>query len=159
MGCTEPIPEQDINASILSTRREIAKIQSDIDSTEHVLNEMKKHLDETPSNAVKEEAFKNQLFNKIKEYKRLINYKNALEKNLAIMERKKLENRVVGVIEGNQGVLGDIGNNDEKIRENIYNVNLQNQQLESNDKLFEEAGRSNLTKYEIDAEINNFFKK
>ena len=164
MGCSgskaAKVKDEDINGRISSTRREITRIEADIQSCEYELNEMKKRLQVTPSNSnsVKEEEFKNKLFNKIKEYKRLINRKKALENNLEVMQRKKEEAKVVAVLDKNNKILEDNDNNNaDKINENINNVNIQNQQLDLNDRLFEQAGNDGQNKYERDAFINNFF--
>ena len=164
MGCSgskaTKVQDQDINARISSTRREITRIEADMQSCEYELNEMKKRLQVTPSNSnsVKEDEFKNKLVNKIKEYKRLTNRKKVLENNLEVMQRKKEEAKVVAVLDENNMILGDNDNNNaDKINENINNVNMQNQQLDLNDRLFEQAGNDGQNKYERDAYINNFF--
>lgn len=164
MGCSgtkaAKVKEEDINSRISSTRKEITRIESDIQSCEYELNEMKKRLQVTPSNSnsVKEDEFKSKLVNKIKQYKRLINRKKALEDNLEVMQRKKEEAKVVAVLDENKKILEDNDNNNaDKINENINNVNIQNQQLDLNDRLFEQAANDGQNKYERDAFINNFF--
>ena len=82
-----------------------------------------------------------------------------MESNLDIMEKKKQEDRVVSVLDENKVVLDNLDNNNgDKINENINNVNMQKQQLELNDRLFEQAGNDGQSKYERDAFINNFFQ-
>ena len=152
------LQEKQMNERISATRKEILRIQSQIESSERELNEMKRQLNMTRTNSVKEDDMKRDLVNKIKNYKRLTNYKKNLESNLGIMEKKKQENRVVDILDKNTKAIDSLGNrNDEIIIDNLNNIQMQNQVLDYNDRLFEQANFDTQNRYERDAYINAFF--
>lgn len=153
------LQEKQMNARISATRKEILRIQSQIESSERELNEMKRQLNVTRTNSVKEDDMKRDLVNKIKNYKRLTNYKKNLESNLETMERKRQENRFVDILDKNTKVIDGLGNkNDEIITDNVNNILNQEQEMDYHDRLFEQANIDTQNRYERDAYINEFFR-
>ena len=155
--------EKNINMRMKSTKTAIIKYESEIGLIERAIFEKKKQLEVTNLNPAKELDIKKDLVKMILKYQRKINYKNYLKKNLDIMEKKDEETKFVMEIDGNNKVLKDADDGNEKIiNDNINNIHRQSKQIEIDDKLVDEEVNMNdglQNKYEIDAFLNNFFNK
>lgn len=151
---------------IIETKRNILDVETKIDILEKEIISLRNEI-ESPTgegtNELKLNDKKRDLIAKIRKYKSFKKYRNTLKNNLDTMENKINENNLVGVLEENNKILGDMNDgNDKIIQGNISNLKEQIDQHNLNEKLIQEGDvllNGNLNKYEIDAEINGFFKE
>ena len=149
---------------IVSTKKYILKAESDLETTEKEILELKNKLYSTTQkdnfDSIKEEDLKRDLYDKIKKYERLLDFKRTLKNNLETIENKKMEQGVVDIIRQNNQLFDNMNdNNAETILQNQYNLLEQNKQLQENDRLFRQGNDMFINaqdKYERDAYIKKY---
>ena len=149
---------------IVSIKKNIFKVESDLKITEQEILELKNKLYSTTQkdilDPVKEEDLKRDLYDKIKKFERLSDFKRTLKNNLETIENKKYENGIENVIHQNNNIIDNMNvDNAEIILQNQYNLNEQNKQMQVNNRLFKQGNEmftNAQNKYERDAYIKKF---
>ena len=164
MGCSNATTKENIiKERIKNTKKEIIKYEAKTSLIEDEISKKKKQLDATKHNPIKEEELKNDLFRAIKKYQRFFNHLRILKNIIEIMERQNEQNKFVNVLDKNNKAFKELNGdrNAEIINDNLNNIRIQNEQIELNDKLFDEINKIDngpQSKSERDAFINQFFQ-
>ena len=149
---------------IVSIKKYIVTVESDLKTTEQEILELKNKLYSTTQkdslDSIKQEDLKRDLYDKIKKFERLSDFKRTLKNNLETIENKKYENGIGNIIHQSNQILDNMNaDNAEIILQNQYNLNEQNKQMQVNDRLFKQGNEmftNAQNKYERDAYIKKF---
>ncbi len=165
----KPREKKDENIHIIvSIKKYIFKVKSDLEITEQEILELKNKLNYSTTqkdilDPIKEEELKRDLYDKIIKKERLSNFKITLENNLKTIENKKFENGIGNVIHQSNQIIDNMNaDNAEIILQNQYNLIGQNKQMQENDRLFKQGNEMLINaenKYERDACFKKYFGK
>ena len=149
---------------IVSIKKYIVTVESDLKTTEQEILELKNKLYSTTQkdslDSIKQEDLKRDLYDKIKKFERLSDFKRTLKNNLETIENKKYENGIGNIIHQSNQILDNMNaDNAEIILQNQYKLIGQNKQMQENDRLLKQGNEMVINaqdKDERDAYIKKF---